>query len=208
MAGVIPPSPNTNEDAMPNYRHGVSNVTIALRTSKGTLGSPCSYGTPYKEVGIESITPQRGESSATNVYSDNGKPARLRGAKANDTYTAQFASLSPYFQVHALGHKQNQNTGGIVKSAADEVEVFAIGWQNEGSEKASRTWAYGCTSSEAASAAMQTHGDNVSESPDTISIDVAGDIFADGSQHYEETVYEGDPGYETFLDAVPTYATA
>lgn len=192
--------PNTNPNAMPNYRHGISNATIAIQSSPGV------YGTPWKEVGAQSVTPQRAEASSYTAYSDNGKPANIGGTRGSDTFQVQFASFSDDYNTLVLGHKRNPTTGGTVKSHDDKGAVFAFGYQVEGTTRGTRVWEYGCTSSEPAANAFQSDGENVQESPDTCTLKVAGDIFADGCEHYEEVCYEGDPGYETFLDAVPTYA--
>lgn len=206
-SSIIVPTANTNADAMPNYRHGARNVVIAVRTTKGTATTPAVYGTPYNEVGIESITPSRAERSKSTFYSDDGKAKDVDGARGNDTYAMQFASVSPYFQLNVLGHKQNPTTGGIVKSHEDEPAVIAVGWEVQGSEHPDRIWTYGCTASEPSAAAFQSHTDSVTESPETLNLTVAGDFFADGKEHYEEVCHYGQPGYDTFLDAVPTYAT-
>lgn len=192
--------PNTNPNAMPNYRHGIRNFTIAIQTAEGT------YDTPWKEVGAQSVTPQRAETSSVTAYSDDGKAANLGGTRGNDTIEVQFASFSNDYNTLVLGHKVNATTGGIVKSHDDEAAVFACGYEVQGTKKPMRVWEYGCTSSEPAASAFTSHGENVTESPDTCTITVGGDVFADGKEHYEEVCYEGDPGYETFLDAVPTYA--
>lgn len=194
---ITPLTPNTDASAMPNYRHGISNVTVALQIAEGT------YSTPWKEVGIETAAPQRAEHSKQRVFSDNGKPATMSAAKGNDTLNVQFASLSPYWNVNVLGHTVNQATGGVVKSHTDEPAVFAFGYQVEGTLRPCKVWHYGCLA-EDPNSSNQSDGENVTEAPDTFNIEVCGDLFADG-EHYEEVCHEGDPGYDTFLDAVPTY---
>ena len=190
-------TPNTDANVMPNYRHGVSNVTVALQLAAG------SYGTPWKEVGVQSIAPQRAERSKTRSYSDNGKAATLAAAKGNDTLSVQYASLSPYWNVNVLGHSVNQTTGGVVKSHDDTPAIIAFGYQLEGTLKSCRVWHYGCLA-EDPNASNQSDGESVTEAPETFNVEVCGDNFADG-EHFEEVCWEGDPGYETFLDAVPTY---
>lgn len=207
-SSVIVPTANTNADAMPNYRHGARNVVIAIRTTKGTATTPAVYGTPYNEVGIESITPSRAERPKGAYFSDDGKPSNVSGARGNDTYAMQFASMSPYFELNVLKHIQNPTTGGVVKSYDDEPAVIAVGWEVQGTEHPDRIWIYGCEPSEPTPSAFQSHNDSVpTESPETLNLTVMGDFFADGKGHYEEVCHYGQPGYATFLDAVPTYAT-
>lgn len=195
---ITPLTPNTDPSAMPNYRHGVSNVTVAIQEVPGV------YGDVWKEVGIQSAAPQRAEQSRQRAYSDNGKPATLSGAKGNDTLSVQFASLSDWWQVKVLGHKVNQTTGGVVKSHDDKPAIIAFGYQVEGTLEPIRVWHYGCLAGDPNSS-NQSDGENVTEAPDTFNIEVGGDMFADG-EHFEETCRASEPGYDTFLDAVPTYS--
>ena len=182
---------------MPNYRYGVSGAVIALRTAPGT------YGAPWVENGAEQIDESgRATANGTTFYSDNGKPATVNGAAGNDTFTAQFAEFSDDFQNKVLGHKKDKN-GIIVKSDDDESATFAMGWEVQGTKGKTRIWKLGCTTTEPAAAAFQTKGENATESPETCTITVNGDTFEDGP-HKEFVCHEGEAGFDTFLDAVPT----
>ncbi len=182
---------------MPNYRYGVRGAKIALQTAQGT------YGTPWIENGAEQIDESgRATTNTTTFYSDDGKPAPAEGATGNDTITVQFAEFSDDYQTKVLGHKIDNN-GILVKSKDDEKGVFALGFEVQGTLKKTRVWKLGCTSSEPAAAAFQTKGENATESPESCTLTVAGDTFADG--HHDEFVcHEGDEAFDTFLDAVPT----
>lgn len=182
---------------MPNYRYGVSGVVVAMQTAAGT------YGTPWIENGAEQIDESgRATPSTATFYSDNGKPSTAVGATGNDTFTIQFAEMSENWQTKVLGHKKDAN-GIIVKSKDDEKGIFAIGWEVQGTLRKTRIWKLGCTASEAAAAAFQTNGENVSESPESSTITVNGDTFTDGP-HDEFVCHEGETGFSTFLDAVPS----
>ena len=182
---------------MPNYRYGVHGAKIAMQTAPGV------YGTPWIENGAEQIDESgRATTNTTSFYSDDGKPAPVEGAAGNDTITIQFAELSQDYQTKCLGHKVDNN-GILVKSKDDEKGVFALGFEVQGTLRKTRVWKLGCTSSEPAAAAFQTKGENVTESPESCTLTIAGDTFADG--HHDEFVcHEGDEAFETFLDAVPT----
>lgn len=183
---------------MPNYRYGVRGVVIALQTAVGT------YGTPWVENGAESIDESgRATANGTTFYSDDGKPATVNGAGGNDTFTVQFAEFSEQWQTGVRGHKKDATTGAIIKSKDDEGNKFAMGWEVQGTLRKTRIWKFGCESSEPAASAFQTKGENVTESPESCTITVNGDTFTTG--HYDELVcHEGDPGFETFLNSVPT----
>lgn len=178
-----------NANEMPNYRFGVSGVKIAVLTAQDT------YDTPWVENGAESIDESgRATANGTTFYSDNGKPSTVNGAAGNDTITVQFAEFSTDYQTKVLGHRVDDN-GILVKSKDDEGTAFAIGFEVQGTKGKTRVWKKNCTSSEPAAAAFQTKGENVTESPETCTITVNGD---------ELVKHEGEEGFDTFLDAVPT----
>lgn len=189
--------PEVTANDMPNYRYGIRGAKIAMQTAIGT------YGTPWIENGAEQVDESgRATTNTTTFYSDDGKPAPAEGATGNDTITIQFAEFSTDYQTKCLGHKVDNN-GILVKSKDDEKGVFALGFEVQGTLRKTRVWKLGCTSSEPAAAAFQTKGENATESPESCTLTIAGDTFADG--HHDEFVcHEGDEAFETFLDAVPT----
>lgn len=187
-----------NPTDMPNYRYGVRGAKIAMQISAGV------YGTPWVENGAEQIDESgRSTAGSTTMYSDDGKPATVTGAAGNDTFTAQFAEFSTDYQNKVLGHRIDATTGAVIKSKDDEGGKFAMGWEVQGTKGKTRIWKLGCTSSEPAAGAFQSKGENVTESPESCTITVNGDTFATGN--FDELVsHEGESGFDTFLDAVPT----
>jgi phi13 family phage major tail protein len=181
---------------MPNYRHGISNAVIAMQTAVGV------YGTPWNEVGAESVENSPAESNSSTFYSDNGKPATVNSAGGNDTINVQFASFSKDFQTQCLGHGIDKTTGAVVRSNDDERGVFAFGYEVNGTSGKIRVWKLGCTSSEP-TASFATDGENVTEAPDSATFTVNGDMIS-GTQRTELTCHEGDAGFATFLSAVPS----
>lgn len=191
--------PNTNPNAMPNYRHGISNAVIAMQTAVGT------YGTPWNEVGAESVEVSPAERNSTTFYSDNAKPATVNGARGNKTINVQFASFSKDFQTNCFGHTIDTTTGAVVESDDDEGGTFAFGYEVQGTIGPIRVWQLGCTTSDP-SHSFQTDGDNATESPDTATFTINGDVIG-GKQRSTITCNKGDAGFETFLSAVPTTIT-
>ena len=174
---------------MPNYRYGVRGMVIAVKGAGG-------YGTPWIENGIEQVDESgRASTNSTTFYSDDGKPATVNGAAGNDTFTIQAAEFSDKFQTDVMGHTQDAETGVIVKDKGDEAKTVAIGWEVQGTLGKTRIWKTDCTCSEPAASAYQTKGDNVTESPESSTVTVNGK---------EYKCREGQSGFATFFDSVPT----
>lgn len=185
---------------MPNYKHGIKHAVWSLRT---VSGSTVSYGDVYHEPGAESITPNAPTTNSTTCHSDDGKAKTIKGAEGNTTLTLQFADFSDDFQTKVKGHKVDATTGGIIKSKDDETTPIAFGYEVNGTEGKKRIWWSNCDSSEPTSNAHQTDGENVTESPDTLTLTVNGEKYGDVM-----VCKEGDPGFDTFLDSVPAAFTS
>lgn len=179
---------------MPNYRYGVRGMKLSC------LGANNAYETPWIENGIETVDESgRATTNSTTFYSDDGKPATVPGATGNDTMTVTAAEFSDDYQTKIMGHVKDATTGAIVKRKTDEAKTFAAGWEVQGTLRKTRIWKTGITSSEPAAAAFQTKGENVSESPESATWTINGDEFI---------CHEGETGFATFLDAVPTAPAA
>lgn len=180
----------------PNYRYGVRGVMIAKRLGAGT------YDTPWHESGAESIEESAPTTNSSTWYSDDGNPATVNGASGNETINVTFSEFSDKFNTDILGHTIDPVTGMAMRSPDDEGSMFACGWEVQGTQKKTRIWKTGCTTTEPAASAFTTNGENVTESPESCTFTVNGDVF--GGAAYDEFVcHEGDPGFDTFLDAVP-----
>ena len=174
---------------MPNYRYGVRGMVIAVKGAGG-------YGTPFIENGIEQVDESsRATTNTSTFYSDDGKPATVNGARGNDTFTIQAAEFSDKYQTDVMGHTQDAQTGVLVKDPDDEANIVAFGWEVQGTLGKTRIWKKDCVSSEPAAAAYQTKGENATESPESATITVNGK---------EYKCREGQPGFDTFLESVPT----
>lgn len=189
-----------NENTNVNYRYGISGAKIACKQSGGT------YETPWAERGMESVTESRADATSTTFHSDNGNPQTVKGAGGNDTLSVTAAEFSNDFKTKVKGHRIDSTTGAVVKGHDDVDVTFAFGYQIEGTQKGTKVWKFGCTSSEPAAAAHQTNADGVTEAPETATFTVGGDYLG-GEEVYEMVCHKGDPGYDTFLDAVPTTIT-
>lgn len=185
---------------MPNYKHGIKNAVWALRTVAS--GGAVSYGTVYHEPGAESVTPNASTQNSTTFHSDDGKPATANAAEGNTTLTVQFADFSDDYQTKVMGHTVDATTGGIIKSKDDTKTPIAFGYEVQGTKGKKRIWWSNCDSSEPTSSAHQTDGENVTESPDNATLTVNG-------EKYGEMIVckEGDTGFATFLDSVPSAFT-
>lgn len=185
----------------PNYRHGVRGARIALQTSEGV------YGTPWTERGVQNVGENAPDSGVTTFYSEDTDSANVNGTAADGTLSVQFSEFSTRFQTDCLGHHVDAATGGIVKSKDDVAAIFAFGYEVQGTQGGTRTWKFGVTSSEPTATFATHQGPSVTESPQSCTFTVAGDDFDTGS-FTELVCHEGDPGYATFLDSVPTPSVA
>lgn len=180
----------------PNYRHGIRNAKIAIQTSEGV------YGTPWAERGAQSVAENAADGSVTTFYSDDNDSANVDGSAGNSTLNVQFSEFSDDFQNKCLGHRIDGTKGGIAKSYEDSKAVFAFGYEVQGTRTKTRTWKFGCTSSEPTATFQSKQGSSVTESPQSCTFTVGGDNFTTGN-FYEYTLHEGDEGFDTFLDSVP-----
>lgn len=186
----------SDANSRPNYRHGVRGAKIAIQTAPGV------YGTPWVERGIESVEESAPSSNATDFHSEDTDTETVTGAGGNETLAVQFSEYSKKFNTDVRGHRIDAATGGILRSKEDVSKKFAFGYELQGTQRGVRIWKYGCSADEPVSGANQTDGENVTEAPETSNFTVGGDVFPAGS--FDELVcHEGEPGYETFLDAVP-----
>lgn len=183
-----------------NHRHGVSNVHVALQTSTG------SYGTPWIESGIESVTPSTTDQSVTKFHSENRETGSAKGAKGGYSLALQFGELSDKFRNLVLGNPIDSATGGIIVQDVVEDTKIAIGYEVKGTAKGMKVWWFGGEPGEPTTSAHQTDNEGgATEAPDTINVTVNGDLFGGSSnKSYCIICHEGDTGYDNFLNAVPT----
>lgn len=187
----------SNPSEAVNYRFGVRKCMIAIQTDEGT------YDTPWHEKGIETITESRATNTPHQFYSDDGERQTVPVPGENDTFTIVDAEFSDRWNTDVMGHTKNATTGVIVKSKEDEAATFACGYEVQGTQKKTRVWKLGCTSSEPVASAHQTNNAGVTEAPQTATVTVGGDVISD-QECYELVCHEGEAGFEHFLDAVPT----
>lgn len=190
---------NANEPV--NYRYGIRNCKIALQLAPG------SYGSAWHEKGIETLTESRPTNDPHTFYSDDGERQSVPVSGENDTFQITDAEFSRRWNTDIMGHEIDAATGAIVKSKEDVAATFACGYEVQGTQGGTRIWKLGCTSSEPVASAHQTNDSGITEAPQSCTVTVNGDTFG-GKSKYEMVCHEGDPGYETFLDAVPVSGAA
>lgn len=113
--------------------YGLSNVYIA----SVTIGEndAVTFGTPQAMPGAVSLTTEpNGETN--NFYADN---TTWWTGTANNGYTGTLtvANVPDWFYTQYLGMRTDDN-GNIVESATDQQAYFAMLFQGEGDEKATR----------------------------------------------------------------------
>lgn len=144
-------------------KYGLQGVHWATITQSGSV---ISYGTPSEWKGAVSIN-MSPESSQTNFYADNGIYYSL---EANSGYSGDLvtASIPDLFRTQCLGETLDAKGFYVEDSTAKRGE-FALMFQFEGDENATRHIMYRCVASRP-NVEGQTIEDSVTPQTETVTI--------------------------------------
>lgn len=149
---------------MNKIKYGIKKVHWAIATiaTNGTA----TYGTPVSEPGAVSIS-MEAQGEATTFYADN--IVYYSGAN-NAGYEGdlEMALISDKFKVDVLGYKLNSK-GVLLEDANAPTVHFALLFEFEGDEKATRHVLYNCTASRP-SVASSTKNESIEPQTETVSI--------------------------------------
>lgn len=141
-------------------KYGICNCYYAMLGAEG-------YGTPKALPGAVSISldPQ---GDMYTFYADN--IAYYKNA-VNNGYEGdlELALLPDDFLTDVLGNEVVENDNVMVEKVQTTSPIFALGFQLEGDEKASRFWFYNCTATRPTTSG-QTKEESIEAQTETITI--------------------------------------
>lgn len=156
-------------------KYGLSNVYYAMATI-GTNGT-ATYGTPVAMPGAVNLSlDAQGENSP--FYADNIK-YYITSSNTGYEGDLEMALLSDAFKQDCLGEISDAN-GVMVEDAGAEAKPFALMFQFEGDENATRHVLYNCTATRPQLSGA-TKEDSTEPQTETVSIS-CGSVFNDNLQ--------------------------
>lgn len=176
---------------MPNkIKYGIKNVYYAVAGDDG-------YGTPVPIPGAVSIamTPQGGRE---DFYADN---ILYFTSETNNGYTCELevALVPESFWTDVLGNTLLQTSNVLVENADPKPVKFALGFQVEGDEKATKFWYYNCVA-QRPNNESETKNDQLNIQTETLSITVAPE--ASGIVRAKTTATTPAETYDNWFQAV------
>ena len=134
-----------------------------------------------------------------NFYADNGIYYALT---ANQGYSGslELALIPDGFRTDILGETLNTTSGVYVESSNATISEFALLFQFEGDEKATRHLMYRCIATRP-SVASQTTAESTDPVTETLNLTAMPLI---SNQRVRAKVYEGDTAYTNWFSAVYT----
>ena len=179
--------------------YGLTNVYYSVITETLTNGVWTeTYATPVRMLGARAIS-LSANSEENNFAADNN--AKYFSQYSNSGYdgTLTMAIMDDDFREEVLGETKDTNDN-MVQSINDKPKAFALLFQFEGDDKATRHVMYRCTAGQPDVAS--TTQDTTIE-PNEIAIPIsAGGRMSDGK--VKASVKDGNTGYSTFFSAVYT----
>ena len=124
-------------------KYGIKNVYYAIATDDGT--GTLTYGTPVAWKGAVSLSLDA-QGDTNTFYADN---IAYFTSNANNGYQGDFecALIPDSFKTAVLGEEEDQTTGIFVEKANVPTVEFALLFQFEGDESATRHCLYRCVAS-------------------------------------------------------------
>lgn len=173
-------------------KFGVKNVYYALKTGS-------SYGTPVALPGAVSVT-MTPQGDKYTFYADNIKYYELA---VNNGYEGEIevALLSDEARVALLGEVIDSTKKVLVESVTSATPVFALGFQIEGDEKATRYWFYNCTASRPTTEG-ETKESTVEAKTETLSLSCG--AGTDGVVRIKTTAETSESDYNAWFESVVT----
>ena len=179
-------------------KYGLSKVYYAIATIDSTTHA-ATYGTPKAFPGAVNMSlDQQGE--LTPFRADN---IDYWVGNSNNGYQGdlEMALITDDFRKDILGQVEDAN-GMIVELKDVEAVHFALLFQFEGDDKATRHILYNCTATRPATAG-QTTEDTIDPQTETVQV-TASSIFntSFGQEIVKASCKDGDSDYENFFSAV------
>lgn len=175
-------------------KFGLSNVHIFPITQE--TNEEITYGTPIKIPGAVNTT-LASEGSSDPFYADN---VAYYVATANNGYSGslEIAVIPDEFNIKILGQKYDETEGALMETANDKNTPFAMGFQFEGDQNATRHIFYRCTATRP-EISGETTTDTVAPNTDTLTFTATPRIH---DKAVKARVEPDGNAYTTFFDAV------
>jgi phi13 family phage major tail protein len=177
---------------------GLSKVMIAKRTV--TSGNVVSYSQPVSLPGAVSLNVENG-SEAADFFADNIK-YWSSAVTTSLTVELEMADLTRDFMTTYLSYVEAEG-GGYMLTNASNSTAFALLFAVETDESQRRFCLYNCTASEG-DTEHSTIEDTAEPGTVTVTINVAGEELANGSQVFKLVCESTDANYGTFFTASPS----
>jgi phi13 family phage major tail protein len=186
-----------------NVQFGLSNVHIAKMNADGTYGTIREYDLPVN-LSLEH------QSNLQDFFAGNNKVASV---ETDQGFSGSLEGM--YFPDWFLTEILNQvvdDDGAILQGGGEKSSYFALGFQFEGDENATRVWACKCKATPP-KGSHQTTDEGVNADHETIDISATSRTFTEGSGSSAQTwkyavsimrdKTETHAAYESYFDAVP-----
>ena len=165
-----------------------------------------AYQTPWEEETIKQLGIEAASSNQNKFYGSNRVIFKDNGS-GGKKLSLQMSAFSDRYRTDILGQTK---VGGIVIEGPDDIPAdFALGVQLEGDAGGMRIWFLMCQSG-VPTFTPQTNTDAPSEVSMSASVEASPCEYTLNGTTYKGTVItcqKGEPGYNTFLDAVPSNVT-
>lgn len=174
-------------------KYGLCNVHAFPITKDD--GTETTYGEAIKIPGAVSLS-LKAEGSSDPFYADN---IAYYVSSSNNGYTGtlEIALMPDDFLIKILGQTKDAASGLLVESADDKNTAFALAFQFEGDEKATRHIFYNCKATRP-SIEGETKADKTE--PKTDSLDFTA-VPRASDHHIKARCVSGDAKYEAFFTA-------
>lgn len=187
-------------------KYGLKNVYYAPITAESEAGVP-TYGTPVAWPGAVSLSlDAEGENSA---FRADNCDYYITGGNNGYTGSLETALIPDSFRTAILG-EITDGAGMIIEDAEADVVPFALLFQFEGDQKATRHVMYKCVATRP-SVASETTSETIEPVTETINL-TCSTVYAStiDTRVVKGRALEGTTNYETFFTAVamPTAAAA
>lgn len=173
-------------------KYGLRNVYYAPLTM---ISGKAVYGTPIAHPGAVSITLQA-EGDSTEFEADDSVYFE---ETSNNGYSGdlEFALISDDFKREIMGETIDAN-GAMVENSEAKFKPFALMFEFNGDQKATRHVLYNCKASRT-EIASKTKGKSIDPTPEKLPITVRP---AEDTRDVKAKIMQGQPAYETFFSAV------
>lgn len=178
-------------------RYGLRNVYYALFTEDEA--GKVTYQTPKAYKGAVSLTLDAESGDVAKFYADDS--IYWQGAGANNGYSGSLEMASgdakDEFDVDVMGYSKDSH-GNIYENSDAEIKGFALLWEFQGDQSATRYVAYNCLASRHGLSGS-TKEEEIEPATDSYDLTVSP---ATDTRHVQLKCPKSSSDYETFFDAV------